>query len=396
VRACLLLMIPLLALAACGGPVDGADTDTDTDDGPPPASADAWAAPGDHAVGVAMLTLVDTTRETPANGDQGALASRTILTEVWYPTDAGGTVDQPARDAAPSAGPFPVVVFAHGFMSSRTDHALLGATLASRGWVFVAPQFPLSSLGAPGGATLLDLTSQPGDLSFVLDALLAGTGPAAPLAGVLDGERVAFAGMSLGGTTVLLAGLDAPFRDPRVDAVIAVAPGACIVPAATFDGDEPPVLYVHGDADAMVPYAAHVLPAYEATDDPKALVTLLGGTHTGFPDATAALFDGLPNADAVGCGAAGGLIQATDPSAIAAMFPEGTAFLNEDCAAACEGELPQQTMRPTRQGLLLRAAANAFLAAEIGGDVQAARWLVDGLPRAEADVTVRAEGLLPP
>lgn len=381
----------LTLLAACSSTPDATD-DTTTET--PLVAADTWAAPGAHGVGVRTVTLVDETRGTPANGDQAALDTRTLPVEIWYPSDVG-TVDAPTRDAAPQAGPFPVMVFAHGFMSGKNDHGLLGATVASRGWVFVAPTFPLSNLQAPGGATVMDVLNQADDMGFLLDEVGAGEGDLSWLAGVVDAEHVTFGGMSLGGTTTLLASLYPPTRDDRVDAIVAVAPATCMLPLDSFGADEPPILFVHGDADAFVPLSANSQPAYDASDDPKALVTLKAGTHTGFPDATASLFDAVPNADSIGCSAAGAVLSQMEDGAMTELIPAGTTLLSDECAAPCEGELVTTTMKPLRQGLLLRASVDAFLASVFDGDADAGAWLSSGLAEAESDVSVQAEGLAP-
>lgn len=381
----------LALLAACSSTPDATD---DTTSETPIVPADDWAAPGEHGVGVRTVTLVDEQRGTPANGDQAALDTRTLPVEIWYPSDVG-TVDTPTRSADPQAGPFPVMVFAHGFMSGKNDHALLGATLASRGWVFVAPTFPLSNLSAPGGATVMDVLNQADDMGFLLDEVIAGEGELAWLTGVVDGEQVAFGGMSLGGTTTMLASLYEPTRDDRVDAIVAVAPATCMLPLDSFAADEPPILFVHGDADAFVPLTGNSLPAWDASDDPKVLVTLKAGTHTGFPDATAALFDAVPNADSIGCSAAGAVLNSMSDGALTALIPEGTTLLSDECAAPCEGTLVTPTMKPVRQGLLLRASVDAFLASVFEGDAEAGVWLSTGLVEAEADVSVQAAGLAP-
>ena len=82
---------PLHALARC----------------PTDATTAAFLAPGPFAVGVRLLTLVDTTRETPAHAGLPALPSRTLPTEAWYPM-TGPAGPAPVADAPlASGGPFP-------------------------------------------------------------------------------------------------------------------------------------------------------------------------------------------------------------------------------------------------------------------------------------------------
>src|SRR5262249_10649851 len=65
---------------------------------PTGATTAAFLAPGPFAVGVRSLTLVDTTRQTPAHAGFPALPSRTLPTQVWYPT-TGPAGAAPVPDA---------------------------------------------------------------------------------------------------------------------------------------------------------------------------------------------------------------------------------------------------------------------------------------------------------
>jgi predicted dienelactone hydrolase len=96
-----------------------------------------------------------------------------LVTEVWYPGSATGALLED--------GPLPLVVWSHGYASSRTAQAALGEHLASHGYVVAAPDFPLSTFTAPGGPTVADVASQPGDVRAVIDHLLGLR--AGPLAG---------------------------------------------------------------------------------------------------------------------------------------------------------------------------------------------------------------------
>ncbi len=100
-------------------------------------------------VGVTTRTFIDTTRPTPANGTAAAQTSRTLVTEIWYPTSATGI--SPIRDAplAPG-GPYPLVLFVHGSSSGRTVSTFLTIALAQAGYVVAAADFPLTALSTPG------------------------------------------------------------------------------------------------------------------------------------------------------------------------------------------------------------------------------------------------------
>jgi len=90
-----------------------------------------------------------------------------------------------------------------------------------------------------------------------------------PLAGRLDRDHVAAAGHSGGGVTTI--GMLSGTRDDRLSAAVVLA-GRQALPG-TFTGAAVPVLFVHGQLDQVVRYAAGVA-AFKAVPWPKALLTL--------------------------------------------------------------------------------------------------------------------------
>src|SRR6185503_5950050 len=84
------------------------------------------------------------------------------------------------RDAAVDAigGPYPLIVFAHGFTASRVQSGQYTRHLASHGYVVASPDFPSSKSNAPGGPRLRGVIEQPGDVSFIIDELQARDGNA--------------------------------------------------------------------------------------------------------------------------------------------------------------------------------------------------------------------------
>jgi len=211
-------------------------------------------------------TLVDPARPTPANKEYAGAPDRTLRTVVSYPTHDGRPLECS-----------PLVVFATGFGRTATSYAPLYDHWVRAGYVLAAPDFPLSREGAPGGTSAVDLLSQPGDLSFVLDQVLAENDrPGSDLRGLVDPARIALAGKSMGGITALLAGYDPDRRDPRFQAVIAMTGLAM----DTVRGDRfaTPLLLVHGDEDEIVPITGSI-DAFAKAQAPKYLVTLLGATH---------------------------------------------------------------------------------------------------------------------
>ena len=151
------------------------------------------------------LNLVDDSRGTPANGSAPALPSRNLSTWVLYPA-VGAPTAQPIAHAQPASDgkPFPVIVFAHGLDSLGLAYDPLLQQWVERGFVVVAPTFPLSNIAAPGGDTAKDLVNQPGDMSFVLTQVLDLSKQSGNLlSGMIDPHRIAAVGHSLGAMTVL-------------------------------------------------------------------------------------------------------------------------------------------------------------------------------------------------
>lgn len=206
-------------------------------------------------VAALVLRLVDDSRPTVSGGETLSW-SRALTTLVWYPDVRTG-------------GPWPVVVFAHGFEVGPDPYAALCEAWAAAGYVVAAPEFPLTDVDVAGDyLDEDDIDNQPDDVRFVFDALL---GRDSPLAGVVDPNRLAVAGHSDGAVTALavasepMAGLQA----------VVVLSGA---PVGDGSGLNLPILVAQGDEDDIDPYENGVA-VYEEAVAPRFLVTLVGGGH---------------------------------------------------------------------------------------------------------------------
>ncbi len=235
----------------------------------------------DRAIGITMQTLVDPSRSTPANGSVAGHAGRTLVTTVLYPT-AGAATARPVPGAAADRahGPYPLIVFAHGFGSDVTSYLPLLQRWAEAGFVVAAPLFPLTNARTAGGPDLSDYVNQPGDMSFVvtqmLDQSAAATGP---LAGLIDPSEVGAAGHSLGGVTTLGLVANTCCRDDRIKAAAVMSGDPITFPTGTVDNAAaPPILLVHGSADQAVPYVSS-LDVFNGASAPKGLLTIIGGDH---------------------------------------------------------------------------------------------------------------------
>jgi fermentation-respiration switch protein FrsA (DUF1100 family) len=224
----------------------------------------AWAAPSAKRTLPHVLRYVDTSRTiTPPHTKR---EPRPVTTVFWYP---------PARDGN---GPFPLIVFGHGFASRPSWYARLLRGWAAAGYVVAAPIFPLGNADAPGGPNEADIVNQPRDMSFVITRVLAASASGkGPFAGLIDPEKVAVAGQSDGAMTAFATADESPFRDLRVHAALVLS-GAILGPRRYVVHDGVPLLAVQGTADRSNPqFYAHQL--FRAVGRPKFLLLLRGAGH---------------------------------------------------------------------------------------------------------------------
>ena len=365
---------------------DVADRDTST-----------YGLLGPYGVGVRTVTLVDASRTTPPNGTYPGAPDRTLDTEIWYPSDDHGGTEVRNAAIAVDGGAFPLIVRAHGYSGFRRDSTYVARQLASWGYVVVAPDFPLSTLGAPGGVTLADIGNQAGDVSFLIDHFLAESANTASfLSGRIDSTRIGAIGHSLGGATVLLATYHATLRDPRIKATVALSPLGCVFLDGFFDNSTAPLLIEGGTVDMITQYASNHLQPYGFVNAPKYLATFDGGTHLGFSDRL--LFDGTQNGDdAVGCSLfvqPGGPRPVTFQASLPPDFLGGPALGVDPTGSMCQPvcPLPPPTfMLHARQNMLAKAASTAFFEAKLRGSVSGERMLTGRLDTENADLTVDFE-----
>ena len=207
---------------------------------PAPAAAAAVGGDGSYRAAERQVTFTEPAHTGPA---EQYLGQRTLVTQVWYPRARG-----PAR-------PFPLLLFAPGFLQCPGAYSDLLQAWASAGYVVAAVNFPHTNCHLGTEAYEADLVNQPQDMSYVLTRLLAlSARPGDPFSGLLDPREVGAAGQSDGGDTVAALAASTCCTDRRLTAV-AVLSGAewPPMPGRYFPGGAPPMLFTQGSADTVNP-----------------------------------------------------------------------------------------------------------------------------------------------
>lgn len=244
-----------------------------------PATARTTRQAPPYAVGERVITFVDHSRTIGVPG-HGRIP-RTIVTVVRYPAvGRPGAMDRANAPPDRADGPFPLVVFGHGFAATPAIYYRLLRAWAQAGYVVAAPVFPLQNAHAPGGPDEADLVNQPRDVSFVISGLLHATAsPGAFLHATIIPREIAVSGQSDGGMTALAVAYDRYYLDPRVRAAVILS-GAQIPGPHTlwFGPHEPPLLASQGTEDTSnLPKFTYAF--YAQAHRPKYLLSLIGAQH---------------------------------------------------------------------------------------------------------------------
>jgi dienelactone hydrolase len=292
------LILATLALGACGGGGGAVDRATSPSTSPPasrpappatplPTTTTATAPPvvdRRTGVGVRHETFVDPTRPT-STGE----STRTFPVTIWYP--APGDPDAPAVPDAPperSVGPYPLVVFVHGFAVTPEFYEELLRRWAAAGYVVAAAAYP-------GGDD--DYGLQFTDTTFLITQLLqlAGGAPGSdPLVGTVDPQRVGVTGHSNGEAIAYGMGFLECCRDTRVKAVIALAGILGNINNPVQHNNGVPILHIMGEADELQSYGEAIQWDRDNLTPPRWSVTLVGGSHAPpYRSPSAAHFDGV-------------------------------------------------------------------------------------------------------
>ncbi len=282
---------------ASDGGADGSGSDTaDVEDGPPdidlngvaydPPACATRAVAGPFEVGVTTIDVGFGPVEVWYPAADGAWRGATRASydiRTWLPADTSALVPDEAaplyelyawRDVDGSQdGPFPLVLFSHGFAGYRMQSATLLTHIASWGYVVVAPEHPERGLSRIVSDLVPAADASPETIRSLLDAFGAGADDGTPFAGMVDMDRVAMTGHSAGGGTTI-----AVFDDERIDAAIVYAAGS-----GDLTPTGKPVLFLAGALDGIIPISS-VRAGYDASVSPRRLISMARTGHLAFSD----------------------------------------------------------------------------------------------------------------
>jgi dienelactone hydrolase len=264
-----------------------------------PRPVGAYAGDGPYQAGVLDLALGDgrrvvawypaakaAARDPKETFDIASLVTPQLQAKVPAATRRKIQYEMDAHQgAAPAAGgPFPLVLFSHGYGGFPEQSANLTTHLARWGFVVVAPDHVERSLDGLLGTALRSIKkplTDPQVLSQSLDLALAENGRSgSPLKGLVDGSEVAVIGHSAGAE----AAYDTASIDRRIKSFISYSvslggpDGQTVRPPPRVPG-----MVMVGTTDGVIPIAAN-RNVYRAMRPPKYLVTIRNAGHLVFSD----------------------------------------------------------------------------------------------------------------
>jgi predicted dienelactone hydrolase len=305
----------------------------------------AYAAQGSHAVGYRVFSTTGAQGQPltvrawyPAVGATAETATITYTApnkfgEQITPGEEITSVGRALADGRPdtTGGPYPLVVFSHGFALSPIVYSTLVEHCASQGYVVLAPEHNESFDGSLTGFWK-ELIDRPVDIRRTIDHAEQLSRSGEPLAGMIDLDDVAVVGHSYGGYTALAAagaqfdfaaykdrcaalaaddprnffcaplpnesdmamragldevpsGLWPSFGDPRITAAISLAGDAYLFDQRGLAELEVPVMAMGGTIDEGTPYTWGAKLTYDhAGSTNKTLVSFPGAGHFLFLD----------------------------------------------------------------------------------------------------------------
>lgn len=204
--------------------------------------------------------------------------------EIWLPPDFRS-----------GEGPWPLIIFSHGFGGCAKQSEFLTAYLADQGYIVAAPDhadghpcqsgirlgegMPEKPFRFPDQWSDATYQQRRADILFTLKSIHDDP----KFKGVIDEDNIGLMGHSLGGYTVMgMAGGWPSWKDKNFKAVVALSPYAApFAGQGTIGNIDIPVMYQGGTMDAgMTPILRDKI--YPESRSPKYYVELDGAGHDGW------------------------------------------------------------------------------------------------------------------
>ncbi len=344
---------------------------------------------GPYAVVTEDFKAVDESRKTQPNNEFPGSDVRVLKGKLWRPVGL--------------KTPHPLLIYSHGFMSFHHEGLYLVNFLASHGYTVVAVNYPLTNFFAPGKPLIGDVVHQPGDVSFLISTLLERNANINDiLYHTLDPQKIAVAGVSLGGMTSTLITFHRKVRDPRITAAISIAGPATMFTPHFFASADVPFMMIAGDGDAIIPFDKNAAPIPQKKPG-SILVNLKNASHAGFAQPASTFMRFMANPDTLGCSQVQKGLKNKPSGAKEPLFMPGLDAAEDgidlsDRSLPCSGTIPERTMQAARQHMFTTLAVYSFLQSVFASDAetrsQAHRYLLQELPAENsAEVTVTSTTL---
>jgi predicted dienelactone hydrolase len=299
-----LVSVMALVVGACssGGSSGSKDSSSTTATAAPV----DYSGPGPYPVGTAKLSLADGQavylyypadsarlgEGTPVTGYSSAdafpdafkaLAPEKLVQQIPLDVTLGAPV---------ANGPFPLLLFSHGFASYPEYSAGHLAHLASWGYFTAAPDHPSRNLTAVFSGTVVQGEADVDDLRRTLQLMRTEAEPGGTYADAIDFDRIAAEGHSAGGGAAAQL-----LNDPEIKTFIGLAPASPLdlsssggiddaALAIAYAGATPPrkpSMIIAGERDGIIPLAS-ITAEFDWLAPPKRFAVLANVGHDAFLD----------------------------------------------------------------------------------------------------------------
>ena len=244
-------------------------TSTTTSTTPPTTTT----TPSSFAVGV--TSYLENEPAGPHNG------LRVFPVTVRYPAEGTPGLVQAGLHPYRDAGTFPLLVFSAGFELAPETYAGLLDAWAAAGYIVASPTYPLTVPGPNVQVLETDIVHHPGDLSAVLNTLIADNSyEGSRFHDLINTNEIGVVGQSDGGDVSLATVANTCCRDPRVRAA-AILSGAELswFPGTYFTSGSTPLLVAQGTNDLLLNPVSCSTQIYDHAPAPKYYLSLLNQTH---------------------------------------------------------------------------------------------------------------------